>query len=190
MREITYKYYVAEGESVASVIAAAQSQKSKYMEKIDSLLKKYGADCLWGFTGSAPNAFGWRWQRPEGNLKATPPMRAHFLKPILERSGDITYARYKPDKRYKAGKAIAAELQAVGGFNFSKYICTTLNIPKEVFGTLDGRSVVSFTVAGQYGDRLVFRIPTTDHHDDSFAVPDGFREIKQSEFISITEEEA
>jgi hypothetical protein len=127
---------------------------------------------------------------PTPACKAAPPVREHFLKPTVERSGDITYARYKPDKRYKAGKAIASELQAVGGFNFSKYICTTLNIHKEVFGTLDGRSVVSFTVAGQYGDRLVFKIPTTDHHDDSFTVPDGFREIKQSEFIAITEEGA
>ncbi|MDY0164630.1 DUF5420 family protein [Desulfobotulus sp.] len=188
MNEIKYKYYVAEGESIAHVIAEAQDQLSQYRARVGSFLKKYEADGLWGYSGRAPFAIGWHWQRPEGDRKATPPMREYFLKPSLERNGDITYAYYKPDKRCRAGRAIVEELQAVGGFNFSNYICTKLKVHKEVFGLLNGRSVVSHTVAGLYGDRLAFKIPTTDHHDDSFTAPDGFLEIKKSEFIAITEE--
>lgn len=188
MEEITYKYFVAEGETVAPVIAAAKAESSTHQERISALLKKYEADCLWGGRREAPFAIGFLWQRPEGDYRAKPPMRENFLKPEVERIGDVTYACYKPDQRYKAGKAIKAELKAVGGFSFSDTISKALKVDRMVFGILDGRQVMCQTAAGQYGDKLVFRIPTGGDHKDTFAAPDGFREIKKSEFIAITEE--
>lgn len=188
MSEIAFKYFVVEGEPAESVIAAAKAESSAHQERISTLLKKYEADCLWGGRREAPFAIGFLWQRPEEDYRAKPPMRENFLKPEVERSGDVTYACYKPDQRYKAGKAIKAELQAVGGFSFSDTISKALKVNRMVFGVLDGRQVMCQTAAGQYGDKLVLRIPTGGDHKDTFIAPDGFREIKKSEFVAITEE--
>lgn len=187
MEEITYKYFIAEGETVAPVIAAAKSEGTAHQERISALLKKYEADCLWGGRREAPFAIGFLWEKPEGDYRAKPPMRENFLKPEVERSGEVMYACYKPDPRYKAGKAIKAELKAVGGFSFSDTISKALNVSRMVFGILDGRQVMCQTSAGQYGDRLVFRIPTGGDHGE-FSAPECFRKIKKSEFIAITEE--
>lgn len=190
MEEITYKYFVAEGEAITSVIDMAKAERARHQDRISALLKKYEADCLWGGSRSAPGAIGWIWEKPEGDYRAEPPMRENFLKPDVEHSDGVTYACYKPDQRYKAGKAIKAELKAVGSFNFSDTISKALKVDRMVFGILDGRNVMCQTAGGQYGDRLVFRIPTGGDHKDTFSAPGGFREIKKSEFIAITEENA
>jgi hypothetical protein len=44
------------------------------------------------------------------------------------------------------------------------------------------------TSAGQYGDKLVFRIPVGGDRGEDFIAPEGFKELKKSEFIAITEE--
>lgn len=189
MKEITFKYFVAEGETVASVIAAANAESAAHQERISALLKKYEADCLWGGRREAPIAIGFVWEQPEDDWRAKPPMRENFLKPEIEHSDGKTYACYKPDQRYKAGKAIKAELKAVGCFSFSDTISKALNVDRMVFGVLDGRQVMCRTAAGQYGDKLVFRIPTGGGDGDTFTAPDGFREIKKSEFVALTEED-
>jgi hypothetical protein len=188
MEEITYKYFVAEGEAVALVMETTKSESSAHQERISALLKKYEADCLWGGSRSAAFAIGFLWTRPEDDWRAKPPMRENFLKPEVERSGDVMYACYKPDQRYKAGKAIKAELKAVGAFSYSDFISKVTGVDRMVFGTLDGRQVMCSTFGGRYKDTLVFRIPVGGDHDKEFTPPNGFREIKKSEFIAITEE--
>lgn len=188
MEEITYKYFVAGGESIAPAMAAAEAENLAHQERISALLKKYEADCLWGGRRLAPHAIGWFWERPDGDYRAKPPMRENFLKPEVERSADVLYACYKPDQRYKAGKAIKAELKAVGAFSYSDFIAKATGVDRMVFGNLDGRQVMCQTSAGRYKDMLVFRIPTGGDHGNDFTAPAGFREIKKSEFVAITEE--
>ena len=190
MEEITYKYFVAEGETIALVMELAKAESSAHQERISTLLKKYEADCLWGGSRSAPFAIGYIWERPEGDYRAKPAMRENFLKPEVERSGEVSYACYKPDQRYKAGKAIKAELKAVGAFSYSEFISKATGADRMVFGTLDGRQVMCSTSGGRYKDTLVFRIPVGGDHGKDFTPPEGFREIKKSEFIAITEENA
>lgn len=188
MEEITYKYFVAEGEAVAPAMADAAAESSAHQDRISALLQKYEADCLWGGSRSAPNAIGFTWEPPEDNWRAKPPMRENFLKPAVERSEGKLYACYKPDQRYKAGKAIKSELKAVGSFRYSDFIAKATGADRMVFGVLDGRQVLCHTSAGRYKDSLVFRIPTGGDHGKDFVPPAGFREIKKSEFIAITEE--
>ena len=188
MEEITYKYFVAEGETIAPVMESVKAENSAHQERISALLKKYEADCLWGGRRDAPFAIGFLWERPEGDYRAKPPMRENFLKPEIERSGDVSYACYKPDQRYKAGKAIKAELKAVGGFSYSDAISKALKVDRMVFGVMDGRQVMCSTSGGRYKDSLVFRIPVGGDHGKEFVAPEVFREIKKSEFIAITEE--
>ena len=188
MEEITYKYFVAEGEAIAPVMEAAKAESAAHQERISVLLKKYDADCLWGGRKSSPHAIGYIWERPEGDYRAKPAMRENFLKPEVERSGDVSYACYKPDQRYKAGKAIKAELKAIGAFSYSDYISKATGADRMVFGVLEGRNVMCQTSGGRYKDTLVFRVPTGGDHGKEFVPPAGFREIKKSEFISIPEE--
>ena len=188
MKEITYKYFVAEGETVESVLAAVKAEGDAHQARISAVLETYEADCLWGGRRESPFALGWVWERPVGDFRAKPPMRENFLKPEIERSGDVLYACYKPDQRYKAGKAIKAELKAVGGFDFSGAVSEALKVARRVFGIMDGRSVMCQTAAGQYGGKLVFRIPIGGNYNTTFTPPEGFREIKKSEFVAITEE--
>lgn len=188
MELITYKYFIAEGESIAHTIAFIKTKQAAHQDRISDLLEKHGADCLWGGRRESPFAIGWIWKRPEGEYRAKPPMRENFLKPEVERSGDVTYACYRPDQRYKAGKQIKAELKAVGGFSFSDAICEAMGVDRNVFGVLDGRQVVCRSSAGACGNKLVFRIPVGGAGNIPFESPDGFREIKKSEFIAITEE--
>lgn len=186
--EIRYKYFVAEGEAIAPVLALAETASAEHQERISALLKKHEADCLWGGRRSAPHAIGFIWERPDGDYRSKPPMKENFLKPETESSGDTLYALYKPDQRYKAGKAIKAELKAVGGFSYSEFVAKATGADRMVFGILDGRQVMCQTSAGRYKDMLVFRIPTGGDHGEDFTPPEGFREIKKSEFIAITEE--
>jgi hypothetical protein len=188
MEEITYKYFVAEGANVAAVMAEARAQNTAHQERIRSLLKKYEADCVWGNNYSAPSAIGFIVERTPDGTFIKPPVRENFLKPKIERSGAVKYACYRPDRRYKAGKAIKDELSAIGAFNYSSYISKKLRVDRMVFGFLDGRQVACSTTAGRYGDILVFRIPVGGDDKAEFAAPDGFREIKKSEFVAITEE--
>jgi len=188
MDQITFKYFVAEGELFASVMEAAKAESAAHQARISVLLKKYEADCLWGGSRYAPHAIGWIWERPEGDFRAKPPMRENFLKPDVERSGEVRYACYKPDQRYKGGKAIKVELKEVGSFSYSEYVAKATGVDRMVFGNLDGRQVMCQTSAGRYKDMLVFRIPVGGDHGKDFIPPEGFREIKKSEFVAITEE--
>lgn len=118
-------------------------------------------------------------------------MKENFLKPEIEYGTDkVKYACYKPDQRYKAGKAIKAELKAVGAFSYSDFISKVTGVDRMVFGTMGGRQVMCSTSGGRYKDTLVFRIPVGGDHSKDFTAPNGFREIKKSEFIAITEESA
>lgn len=182
--EIKYRYFIAEGAKVESILAAGQILKTEAVERNSTCIQKYGADCTWGGAHESPRAVGFA---HNGNDK--PVMREGFLKPKVERCGDGKYAVYYPDKRYKSGKAIKQDLDAVGRYHFGDYITGKLGVDISVFGISNGRMVRATTWAGLYGETLVLRIPTGgDTRPRDFVVPPTLREIKKSEFIAITEE--
>ena len=181
---IVYRYFLAEGDKAEAVKTEVVAEKEAHFARLGDIIKKYGADCAWGGSRSHLSALGFT---HKGDGK--PEMKEGFLRAKIEQSNGETYAVYYPDKRYKAGKEIVKDLQAVGIFNFSDSVTKKLGCYCDCFGTLDGRMVRAMSAAGQYGDRLVIRIPTQgDTRPRNFEIPPGLREIKKSEFIAITEE--
>jgi hypothetical protein len=192
MREdtIKYRYFVAEGEAVDVAIAAGKAGMEAHNQRIRACMDKYGADCLWGGNHSAPSKIGFKIGEDE-----KPQMKENFLKPEIERCGKgERYAVYAPDKRYKAGKDIRKDLLAVGHFSFSAFVMGQFGVGRECFGTVNGRFVLAHSVCGLHGGTPVLQIPfggdRDNHRDEAWEKPPFLREIKKSEFIAITEEDA
>lgn len=184
---ITYRYFVAEGPAATAAMEAASELLEAQRARIRDCLQKYGADCLWGGRGSAPIGIGFKC------AEIKPSMKENFLKPTIKRPDGERFAVYKPDQRYKAGKAIKQDLLKVGAFSYSGEIVKRLGVNREAFGVLNGQHVLAHTGAGLYGSTLVIRIPDGGHltrEQGQFVPPSFLREIKKSEFIAITEEGA
>jgi len=182
--EIKYKYFLGENDESLAILREAKEERAHHFDKVNALVAKHGFDCAWGGR-SEITAFAAKIEDTKAEMKEG------FLKPKIKRSEGQRYAVYSPDKRYKAGKDIAKEMKGVGAFNFSDFIIEKLGVAALVFGQMDGRQVMCSTSAGNYGNKLVVRLPTGgDSHRREITIPSFLREIKKSEFIAISEESA
>ncbi len=172
-KEIIYKYFVAEGKKIVPVLETAKKESLAHQQRFGVLLKKYGADCTWGGRLSGAVALGYIWTPPEYSYMVKPDMRENFLKPTVERQGDVCYACYKPDQRRKAGKVIKTELESLGVFNYSEYLSKATGVDRLVFGLIDGELRMCRTTCGIYKDMLVFRIPVGGDYGNDFTPPEG-----------------
>lgn len=183
-----FRYFVAEGPEAERVAKEGLALLNQNEGQMTAIIERFEADTAWtNRTGIVALA----WKTEEGEKPAE---RPPFKYDSTEWSDDVRYHLYKPDRRTKAGKESAVFIGAFKRFNFSEYVTKSFGVYIWAAGSdsasRTGMSMF-FSSAGYVKNQLVFRIPVPEGKDlpDRFpTIPPCFREIKHSEFISITEE--
>jgi hypothetical protein len=171
-------FYIAEGEK-AEQVAKEGLEKANAIRKMRlRFQEEVGASGLYERSHQPPIALVF-----VGNDK-----KPGFLPPLVIDYDKNLFA-YEPDRRTKIGKAMRGRLDGLASFNFSDFACQAYGIHGDVIGAgPGGRMALYSPAAGYLKGKLVFVIPKGGDSDD-IAVPDGFREIKGSEYMALTEED-
>lgn len=182
-REIIIRYFVGCGDEATGILVKAKTARDAHFARVNNVVEKHGARCAWGGRSSISAI---AYEIDDGEKAG---IKDFFLKPKIAYSDGKRYAVYTPDKRYREGKAIFKEFKDIGQFNYSDFIMAELGMDCSVFGVLEGRMVRCVSSAGNYGEKLVVRLPCGgDSRPKEIVVPGFLVELKKSEFIAIIEE--
>lgn len=173
MSNVKRRYFVVERGDTQEVIEKVQKQHKANREARASLQEKYGATGMMLTQDHKPVSLLY----PEGH-----PVPAGLNYKGRRTSDGVTYAEYAPKRNIKAGKLIAADLHAVPYFNVSytilkHYVCEEM-VP-------DNTSLAVAT-AGMIKGMIIVQHP--ELLDKPWTPHEGFREIKKSEYVALTEE--
>ncbi|MCP3017468.1 hypothetical protein [Cupriavidus basilensis] len=167
------RYFIVEGAEGEGVKADALAMANAHRLRRLKVEKDYGADGLMLGRDSQPYALLFLEGRPAP--EGTKETGRHTEK------GEC-YVEYRPMKNRKAGKQLAADLLAVGGFNGSDFILRRFDAGAHI---PSGRSLAVST-AGIVDGVVVVQVP--ESAAEPFTPPACFREIKKSEYVALTEE--
>lgn len=179
MSEVTFRYFVATGERAEQVAADGLENANAIRRLRRELLAELDADAFFEYRQRPPMAVAYK-----GELAEHKP---GFLPPELHPDGNERWTCYRPDRRTKLGKSLANRMNGLGEFDFSAFVVGEFGAYRDTIGTDQGRGVLFQSVAGYMNKTLVFKIPCGGQAKD-FTPPADMREIKKSEFISLTEE--
>lgn len=184
MSEDKRRYFVAEGAEADQLRSDVLGKINAQRERQNELAAKYGAD----------QVFQWNDGRVAGLVFAggedapAVPEGLALDQRQANPNGGFWYL-FKPAKRGKAGKAIAADLATIKGFRGSDEIVQHFKAYRgQVVGSAASRTGMAYavSVAGIIKDTIVLSVP--DVEGEPFDPPACLREIKKSEYIAITEE--
>lgn len=188
MSRVTVKYFVADISDplIEPLFASALATVTAIANRRAALVKKYGAELSFN-RGDRLNGFGYQvgHQLPISVRKETTTIH-----------DGANYIIAVPNKRSNEGKNLAREIDAFNrdATSFSDIICTALDIntlkPGSDPASPTGMSMYH-SACGQYGKRLVFKIPfggEDGFNSTDVSIPPALKEIKHSEFIAIVEE--
>ncbi|MGI4846824.1 MAG: hypothetical protein ACRYGK_01610 [Janthinobacterium lividum] len=174
MTEPKRRYFVVENADTDSLRAMVEKQRVEYRARRAALQTKYGASAM--LVGNrdlrlSEFLFDTDGPFPDGT-RAT---GKHY------EDGKVYY-RCRPHLTKKTGKAIWAEMCAVGGFNAGKLILGHFGIKRTVYA----ENAMWIATAGIVKDQVVIQVPESD--EDLYNPPESFKELKKSEWIALTEE--
>lgn len=178
------RYFVVEGPEAEALKQKVLGELNKQRAEKNSLASKHGAD----------QVFQWNDGRVAGLVYAggddhpETPEGLSLDQRQPNPNGGFWYV-FKPNKRGKAGKAIAAEFAAIKGYRGSDEIVSHFKAYRgQVVGAASSRTGMAYavSVAGIIKDKIVLSVP--DVENEPFDAPPCMREIKKSEYIAITEE--
>lgn len=173
------RYFVLEGEEIRKKVDEAVALHHQHHVERFAFLEAIGAQ--WYTTSP--------FETDRGAIGALGFDDPETPRPGLRRSSHKSAGRpmFVPDMRTKQGRAIAKQIKKVGAFDFSTFMCRSLAVERSFIGKHAVGSAMYYAVIGVVNDAVVAVIPTTDKHP--FTPPSGFREIRHSEYIAMTEEQ-
>lgn len=173
-RSVRRRYFIVEGAEGEAVKETALAAQKAHRARRKAVEEKYGADGL---------MLSGRESRPIALLiEAGNPAPDGAKAAGRHVKDDKTYIEYQPLKNRKAGKRLAADLAAVGGFDGSEMILKTF----DAVVWIAGGNAMHVSTAGIVKETVVVQVPESD--DELFTPPACFREIKKSEYVALTEE--
>jgi hypothetical protein len=181
-----FLYFVEDGEPASALRQEASERLRDCRGRVAALAREYGADgCMERNSLGDHSLHGFGFVVESGSA----PVEREGLKfKGRERhdAEDLEWHCYVPDRRRAAGKKIAKRLAEFETFNFSGWVTGELGLRRTMgMETERGFSIVTSS-AGIAKGKLILRIPVGK--DDPVDCPPGFRQIKKSEFIALTEE--
>jgi len=173
-------YFIGTGAEATELVQRGLALLSAHMNKVDAFQRKHGADAVSKFRDGHIHALAYECEH-EDAISRRPGLR--YLD--TEATGDTRYQLFTPDPRNQAGKAIAAEAAAIGGFNFSDWLVTALQArrtrPVANPASPTGRGV-SVSCAGTVKGQLLLQVPVDPKAP--FVGPAWLRQVKQSEYLA------
>lgn len=180
---MNFRFFVADSDLWADRVKDALAKMSERKKEENQFKEKYEASGLYQH-GKFITGLGWYTDEKR---------KGWIFVQVLPAGGDNYYC-YKPDKRSKVGKEAARILDQLNRFrrSFSDRIVSFLPTDFSQSRMAGGR--IYFPVGGHYKGKTVFKIPCAEDFNipdiSKSPVPEGLREIKESEFVAITKEGA
>jgi hypothetical protein len=168
------RFFVAEGpeaEAMADKVLRLNREHSERLTKVKAKYKAHGLQTRDG------HPIGLLFHKDHVAPVACKVHTSHIL-------DGQRYIEYRPLLNRKIGREMAEDFKKVGGFNFSEMICREWGVFNMVMG--DKGNALWVSVAGVMDKIIVLNLVEDDAQ--KLEVKPFFREIKRSEFISITEE--
>ena len=182
MSSMNRRYFKMDKDNSAELELRYDDLRKPRQDACNALAAKYGADGVLITDGSQlfPS-------RIMGLMFEVRPENQDGLKFEMVEVRGHTKWKASPDRRYKAGKALAADIRAAekvaGAETFSRWAVEETGMANE--GHTDGK--IHLSVAGMAKGCLVVSVPSPE--GGSFPEIDPrLTEIKKSEFIALTEE--
>lgn len=184
MSKVIKRYFVAEGDRAAKVMAEGLAAANLAHRTRGDYLKEIGADGFWERRNEPP--FAVVLYAKEGRRLGG------FLPPERHSEDGKKFWVYRPDGRTTTGKGALAAFRDLAAFNFSAFACKEFGVAHSVIGYHEhprsGMAMYS-AAAGVVKKTLVFCIPFGgDKPEHDPVIPQDLREIKHSEYIALTEE--
>lgn len=174
MSNLKRRYFVVEAADVGAVRALVLEQEIAYLARREDFTNKHGTTHL---------MLG-RDQRIMEILLPKDAAAPTGTRKVEDRSIDgKVWVHYKPLLNRKAGIALHDEMAAVGGFSASEIILGHYGCKRMVLGDAHAMWV---STAGLVKNQIVIQVP--ENSEQVFTPPEGFKELKKSEWIALTEE--
>lgn len=176
------RYFIALGPQAEQVSNEALERVKRRNESRNALLSELGAIGYYERSHDIPThvVFDSADHRP-GFIKSH----------SLPHEGKAVYA-FRPDRRTKIGKDVIAKLEGVPLFNLSDYLCRAFKVSHMTVVPNGSGMALATSVAGVVQDHLVFKIPfggmQGGQDSADVQIPEGFRELSESQFIAFTRE--
>lgn len=174
-----FKYYKAVGERAEEVKQKIKEEYEKCRDARRLLMKKYGADGL-VYKGGHVIAITYL-----NDVSKDDAFKFLERNAYLERYSKEKCYAFEPNRRYKKGKKLFADMQECKEFDYSMFACTYFEVETTVL-EYSPRPLGTFhiSVSGTNGNGdLVFKIPYDDK--EKFPkIPDDLVEITEKEFFN------
>ena len=179
-----FKYYKAVGNRAEEVKLKIKEEQEKCFDARRLLMKKYGVGGLL-YKGGQILAITYA-----SDVSQDEAFKFLKRKEYLERYSKEKYYAFEPNRRYKKGKELFADMKGCKAFNSSNYACSYFGVETTVLEYLPkslGCLYVSVGWINGNGD-LVFKIPYEDK-EKLPKIPDDFVEITEDEFNAGAEKD-
>lgn len=173
MSNVKRRYFLVEREDAKEVIEKLQAHHKTNVAARNALQKQYS--CV----GMMVNEY----HRPVSLLYkegAVVPVGLNYKG--VRRVDGVPHMEYAPKRNIKAGKVIAAELDKVPTLNVSDTILKHYGCEEMI----PDNTSLAVATAGIIKGQIVVQHP--ELLDAPWTPPEGFREIKKSEYVALTEE--
>lgn len=178
---MNFRFFIADSDLWADRVKLTLDEMRERKEEENKFKDKYGASGLYQH-GRFITGLGWYSDEKR---------KGWIFQRVLPAAGDNYYC-YKPDRRSKIGKEAAEIINHLNRFRFSFSTRMVSFLPAEFNQTRATARTLYFPVAGHYKGKTVFKIPCAEDFNlpdiTNAPVPEGLREIKESEFVAITKE--
>lgn len=173
MSNVKRRYFLVERDDAQEVIERLKADHKANAGARNALQSRYGAAGLMLTQDHKPVSFLY----PEGHV-----VPAGMNYKGRRTSDGKAYMEYAPNRRIRAGKIVAGELEKVPFFNVSYVILKHYGCEEMV----PDNTNLAIATAGMIKGQIVVQHP--ELLDAPWQAPEGFREIKKSEYVALTEE--